>query len=85
MAIVRINQLPDGSGTLSNDDILILMDNPSGGGTTKKISISELSSIIGGGGGGGPITASDITDFNASVSGLWPTIIDGGSVTGIGG
>lgn len=83
MPLVRINQLPDGSGTLSNDDILILMDNPSSGGTTKKISISELSSLIGG--GGGPITASDITDFNASVSGLWPTIIDGGSVTGIGG
>lgn len=83
MAIVRINQLPDGSGTLSNDDVLILMDDPSSGGTTKKISISQLSSIIGG--GGGPITVSNITDFNASVSGLWPTIIDGGSVTGIGG
>ncbi len=83
MAIVRINQLPDGSGTLSNDDVLILMDDPSSGGTTKKISISQLSSIIGG--GGGPITVSDITDFNASVSGLLPCIIDGGSVTGIGG
>ena len=51
MPVVKINQLPEGSGTLSNDDIFIFMDNPSGGGTTKKISLSEISSAIGGGGG----------------------------------
>jgi hypothetical protein len=46
MAIIRINQLPEGSGNLSDDDIFVFMDNPSGSGITKKISLSELKSII---------------------------------------
>lgn len=62
MSIVRINQLPEGSGTLSNDDIFIFMDNPSGGGTTKKISLSQISSAIGGGGGGSSVTISNSGD-----------------------
>lgn len=49
--IVRINQLPDGSGNLSNDDIFLFMDDPSGSATTKKISLSQISSAIGSGGG----------------------------------
>lgn len=53
MTIKRIKDFPDGSGSLSNDDIMLFMDNPSSTGTTKKISLSQLSSIIGGGGGGG--------------------------------
>ena len=44
--IVKLNELPDGSGNLSNDDIFLFMDNPSGSGTTKKISFSDISSNI---------------------------------------
>jgi hypothetical protein len=46
MGITRINQLPDGSGNLSNDDVFIFMDDPSGSGITKKISLSQISSSI---------------------------------------
>lgn len=50
MGITRLNQLPEGSGTLSSDDIFMFMDDPSGGGTTKKISLSQISTAIGAGG-----------------------------------
>ena len=46
MGIIRVNQLPDGSGSLSNDDVFIIMDDPSGSGITKKISLSEISNDI---------------------------------------
>ena len=49
MGIVRINELPEGSGSLTTDDIFIFMDDPSSGGTTKKISLSEISDALGGG------------------------------------
>jgi len=49
MSIKRINQFPTGSGSLSNDDIFLFMDDPTGNGVTKKISLSELSSFINGG------------------------------------
>lgn len=49
MGITRLNQLPEGSGSLSNDDIFLFMDDPSGSGITKKISLSQISSTIGGG------------------------------------
>lgn len=52
MGIVRLNELPEGSGSLTNDDIFVFMDDPSGSGITKKISLSQISSSIGGGGGG---------------------------------
>lgn len=42
MTIKRINELPEGSGTLSSDDILLYMDDPSGSATTKKIALSQL-------------------------------------------
>lgn len=48
MPIIRINQLPDGSGSLSGDDILFMMDDPSGSGISKKISLSEVTDLIGG-------------------------------------
>ena len=53
MSIKRINEFPEGSGSLSSDDIFLFMDDPSGESVTKKISLSELSSIIGGGSGTG--------------------------------
>ena len=37
MGIIRVNDLPEGSGSLSNDDIFLFMDNPSGNGVTKKL------------------------------------------------
>lgn len=52
MTIKRINEFPEGSGSLSNDDVFLFMDDPSNGGTTKKISLSEIGAAIGGGGGG---------------------------------
>ena len=42
MSIIRVNQLPEGSGNLTNDDIFIFMDDPSGSGITKKISLSQI-------------------------------------------
>jgi hypothetical protein len=42
MTIKRINELPEGSGTLSSDDILLYMDDPSGTAATKKIAVSQL-------------------------------------------
>lgn len=50
MPIIRINELPEGSGNLTNDDIFIFMDDPSDSGVTKKISLSEIAGAIGGGG-----------------------------------
>jgi hypothetical protein len=44
--ITRLNQLPDGSGILSSDDIFLMMDDPSGSAVTKKVSLAALSSII---------------------------------------
>lgn len=52
MPIKRINEFPEGSGTLTNDDVFLFMDDPSNSGTTKKISLSQLAATIGGGGGG---------------------------------
>jgi len=49
MSIKRLKDFPDGSGSLSNDDIFLFMDDPSGSGITKKISLSEIGSAIGGG------------------------------------
>jgi hypothetical protein len=46
MSIKRINEFPEGSGSLSNDDVFLFMDSPGTEGVTKKISLSELKSII---------------------------------------
>lgn len=53
MSVKRIKDFPDGSGSLTNDDVFLFMDDPSGSGLTKKIALSQISSAIGGGGGGG--------------------------------
>lgn len=50
MPIKRINEFPEGSGSLTNDDMFLFMDDPSASGVTKKISLAELSAAIGGGG-----------------------------------
>jgi len=50
MPIQRIDEFPEGSGSLSNDDVFLFMDDPSGSGITKKISLSQISNSIGGGG-----------------------------------
>ena len=44
--IVRLNQLPEGSGNLTSDDIFVFMDDPSGSAVTKKISLSEIVDVI---------------------------------------
>lgn len=75
MSIQRINQFPEGSGTLSNDDIFLVMDNPSGSGQTKKISLSTLSSVLGG--GGGPTTT--VVELG-SVSGTINTPANSGQI-----
>jgi hypothetical protein len=49
MSIKRLKDFPDGSGSLTSDDIFLFMDDPTTSGITKKISLSELSSSIGGG------------------------------------
>jgi hypothetical protein len=46
MSIKRLNEFPDGSGSLTADDVFLFMDDPSGGGVTKKISLSQISSAI---------------------------------------
>jgi hypothetical protein len=46
MSIKRINEFPEGSGSLSSDDILLFMDSPSGSGITKKIALSQISNTI---------------------------------------
>ena len=47
MGIKRINEFPEGSGSLTSDDIFLFMDDPSGNGVTKKISLSDISEAIG--------------------------------------
>jgi hypothetical protein len=46
MAIIRINELPSGSGNLTDDDLLVFMDDPSGSANTKNISLNELKQNI---------------------------------------
>ena len=46
MSIKRINQFPEGSGSLSHEDIFLFMDNPSDSGITKKIALSEITNTI---------------------------------------
>lgn len=50
MPVHRINEFPEGSGSLTGDDLFLFMDDPSGSGITKKISLNQISSAIGSGG-----------------------------------
>lgn len=63
MVIKRINEFPEGSGSLTSDDIFLFMDDPSGSGITKKVSLTELSNAIGGGGGNPFDQNLNTTDF----------------------
>lgn len=45
MSIKKFNEFPDGSGNLSNDDILLFMDDPSNNKITKKINLDQLISF----------------------------------------
>ena len=47
MAIIRINELPSGSGNLSPDDLIVFMDDPSGSKLTKRLTAQELTDFIG--------------------------------------
>lgn len=46
MSVIRINQLPDGSGTLTSDDIFLIMDAPSSTSTTKQVSANALRNYL---------------------------------------
>lgn len=46
MSIKRIKDFPEGSGTLTNDDIFLFMDDPSNSGVTKKVSLSNINTAI---------------------------------------
>lgn len=75
MSIIRVNELPEGSGSLSNDDIFLFMDDPSGSGVTKKISLSDIGAVIGGGGGNPSVvqlgSVSGIINTNASLGDIF--------------
>ena len=75
MPIKRIDDFPEGSGSLSNDDVFLFMDDPSGTGVTKKISLSQISSAIGGGPGGNPFDQ----DLNTNDSPTFDHIIISGT------
>jgi hypothetical protein len=45
MPIKKINEFPSGSGSLTNDDVFLFMDDPSGSGITKKISLTQTGFI----------------------------------------
>ncbi len=47
MPLRRINQFPEGNSSLSNDDVLLFMDDPAGSGIPKKITLGQLSNSIG--------------------------------------
>lgn len=46
MAIIKINELPYGSGNLTPDDLIVFMDDPSGVASTKQASVSNIKKII---------------------------------------
>lgn len=46
MSIKRIKDFPEGSGSLSDDDVFIFMDDPSGSSVTKKVSLSSISNKL---------------------------------------
>lgn len=49
MTIKKLDELPDGDNTLSDDDVFLVMDDPAGSGVTKKISLNQLKVIVGNG------------------------------------
>jgi hypothetical protein len=75
MPIKRINEFPEGSGTLSGDDLFLVMDDPGGSSVTKSISLNNLIEVIGSGGSGG--------GFNVANSGDNRILTSDGTSTGI--
>lgn len=64
MADIKITALSALSG-LTSDDLFVVVDNPTGSASTKKIAVSGVASTL------GPlISASGLSGFNSSVSGL---------------
>jgi hypothetical protein len=89
MPIQRINEFPEGSGSLSNDDVFLFMDDPSGSSVTKKISLSQISSAIGGGGGGNPfdqnLNTTDFPTFSGVNLSNNSSLAEGSFDSGVGG
>lgn len=77
MSIKRINEFPEGSGSLSSDDIFLFMDDPSNGGVTKKISLSQVAAAIGGGVGVGNANTGDISFNDVQIIGSGTASGDG--------
>lgn len=71
MAIIRINELPSGSGDLTPDALMVFMDGPDSSGITKKIPLSELSAYFGSG-SDGVNNLSELNDVSISNS-----VVDG--------
>jgi hypothetical protein len=69
MGIIRLNELPEGSGSLSNDDIFLFMDNPSGSGITKQISLSQIATAIGSHSSSGNFSSLTVNNTGVSVIG----------------
>ncbi|NDB60396.1 hypothetical protein EB001_18390, partial [bacterium] len=69
MPIKRFHEFPANSGTLTNDDIFLFMDNPGASGVTKKISLSEIATAIGSGGGGSgnPFPYIEVTNQSSTI------------------
>lgn len=89
MPIKRINQFPSGSGSLSGDDLFLVMDDPSGSGITKSVSLNDVVGVIGSGvaisndgndklltsDGSGGINGEDNLTFNGTTLGVSGAII----------
>lgn len=65
--IKRFHEFPANSGSLSNDDIFLFMDNPGSSGITKKISLSEMVEAMGGG-GSGPLTVIQLGNVSGTIN-----------------
>lgn len=46
MSIKRIKDFPEGSGSLTSDDIFIFMDDPAVSGITKKIDLNQITTSM---------------------------------------
>jgi hypothetical protein len=64
MSIKRIDQFPEGSGSLTTDDVFLFMDDPAASGATKKISLADLSAAI----GGGSVSGGDFVKYDYSTT-----------------
>lgn len=56
--VIRLNGLPNGSGSVTLDDIVLMMNDPLGVAQTVQVPLSALSSVLGG--GAAPLAASNI-------------------------